>query len=239
VALAFVREGTLRTVEVEMADSEALLPSARVPFVATVVEERDWSEGGVPHRSSTRRVLHRDGLGREAVERFTSEVPGATRQSALIVDPVRGVRILVADSDRKATVIDGQGPAGNTPKRHAARPRLTERPSQYLGAWTIQGVACEGYRREMVLENAAELGLARGPLVVVSETWVSDLLPVPVLRIDRAPSDTVTVSRMLEVHLGVEPDARVFEVPAGYTVEEHLSPTSLVSLGAGGTNFGH
>jgi len=226
--LTFLREGTPHSVRVTVVDPRSLFPRMHVPFVAKVEEERRWIQNGVPHREHKQTTIYRDSFGREASEEFTPQGDGTSRRTVDVTDPVKGVDVWIQDSDRSAVISDGSRLTGKVTNEKKKVLRLADRPTEYLGTRVIQGVVCQGYRQERVLENYAS-----GPVTFTWERWVSDLTDVPVLEFAQDGWGGRQERRMVEIHEGLEPDAGIFEVPAGYKVEDQRSPKRLVSEARG------
>jgi hypothetical protein len=241
VELAFVREGSREAAAVEAADPASIFPRLRLPFVAKIVEERDWTQNGVPLHETEQAALYRDRAGREATERLSPRPGLGLARTVHVFDPSAGVNIYIDDEQRIAVVVDSRRRVGNEPKAKPVVPRWSSQPSQYLGMRVIQGLRCEGYRRSDVLENPAELGVALpDPVIFTSEVWTSDLTLTPVLQISQDPLQGGTEWRMVEVREDVDPDPTIFQVPAGYEVRERsLRDLSAVrgraQAGSGGT----
>ena len=221
IELAYVREGLQRTARAEVGGTISIFPRFRVPFVAKVAEERDWTQNGISFHETKQTVVYRDSAGREATEEFGPSRASGLRRTVHVFDPVEGINIIIHDADRSALVVDSRRPAGFVSK---AKPHIlhwSSRPSQYLGTQVIQGLLCEGYRRENILNNPAELGIVSPePVVFITETWTSDLSLKPVLEIRENPLEGRVEWRMVDIRQNAIPDAGIFRVPAGYKVVE-------------------
>jgi hypothetical protein len=220
VELVFLREGTRHTATVNVADPASVFPSIRAPFVAEVQETREWSQNGISFRESKKEMVYRDSSGREAREEFTLQPGGGSRRTVHIFDPNIRVNIFIKD-DGKAVVVDSRSPEGYVRRKKPEVLQWSDHPTEYLGTQVIQGLKCKGYHLERTLENASELGVvSSGPVTFSSEIWLSDLTLDPVLEIDQNPVEGRVESRMVQVRQDYEPDAKIFQVPAGYKVEE-------------------
>lgn len=88
--------------------------------------------------------------------------------------------------------------------------------SEALGKQSMEGVEVEGTRTTMVIPQG-QIGNDR-PLQIVRERWESSELHVTVLAKHSDPMLGDTVERLTNIHRG-EPDAALFQIPAGYAVE--------------------
>ncbi|MGA3328015.1 MAG: hypothetical protein ABSF45_26495 [Terriglobia bacterium] len=222
--LIILREGARHSVRVAVADPRSLFPRMHVPFVAKVEENRTWIQNFAPQHEHKQTTIYRDSLGREALEEFTPQAYGISQRTVDVTDPVKGVNIWIRDSDKSAVVIDRRRPAVRLTSETKKVLQWSDRPSQYLGTRVIQGLVCQGYRQERVLENYAS-----GPVTFTWEQWVSDLTRVPVVELEQDGWGERQERRMVEVHEGLEPDARIFHVPAGYRIQDLPSPKLVVS----------
>jgi hypothetical protein len=110
----------------------------------------------------------------------------------------------------------GPGPGG-VPLVDAL-PRDAPKPvHEDLGRQMMEGVKVEGTRSTVTIP-AGKLGNDR-PLVSVSERWFSPELGVVVMSRHSDPRFGTTSYRLTGVERR-EPPAALFEVPAGYAVEE-------------------
>ena len=96
-----------------------------------------------------------------------------------------------------------------------------ERTSETLEPQTIEGVQAEGTRTTVTIPAGAignEL-----PIAIVSERWYSPELKTVVLSRRSDPRFGETVFRLVNLVRG-EPGADLFEIPAGYRLEEPARP---------------
>jgi len=94
-----------------------------------------------------------------------------------------------------------------------------------LGARDFSGVAAEGQRR-VVSIPAGRIGNEKA-IEIVSERWYSEELHTVVESVRRDPRVGETSFRLKDLRLG-EPDPALFEVPAGWKVEEGTGPDTII-----------
>jgi hypothetical protein len=86
-----------------------------------------------------------------------------------------------------------------------------------LGTRNMEGVIARGTRSTMTIP-AGEVGNER-PIDIVTETWFSDEIKAVVFTRHSDPRTGEIVTRLQNIRTG-EPDRSLFEVPAGYKVED-------------------
>jgi hypothetical protein len=212
------------------------------PYTATATTEstQTLADGNrIVNKSSA--FLARDSQGRtrreEAMQRMG---PLAVEGPELVMinDPVALSNYILFPKARTANVVKykqfSDGPEG-LQTRLAARRKLegdgtthitwksdsessepTTVTNEDLGAQVIEGVSCQG-KRETTTIPAGKLGNER-PIIVTTEVWSSTDLHGIVLKKHTDPRVGETVYRLTNVKLG-EPDASLFQVPAGYQTE--------------------
>ncbi len=208
-------------------------PVTNAPYTAvyTTTSTEKLQDGTVLTHTSTRTV-ERDSLGRVR-EDTTMAAHGdssRTQTMTVIMDPVaRTVTQLHADN-KTATVrtlpqpgqFGGRGnhsgvPAADataTPSAPHARKNETETD---LGSKTISGVVATGKRITHTIP-AGEMGNTT-PLVSTREMWFSPDLKIEVGNTESDPfrgTRTTTVTSLSKT----EPEASLFAVPSGYTVQQ-------------------
>jgi len=200
-------------------------PKAHAPFSARVVEQsqQTLSDGTNINRDS-QEVVMRDGMGRIYRARLVKQ-PGGEESSPVfnITDPIKHVRYFCTV---RRTCIQSeyrQPPARRPrPELHNSRDITVED----LGTSNISGVDVEGKRVTRIIPEGM-IGNDR-PLTSIQEVWHSAALDVDVQvkRVDpRAGTRTML---MTEVSVG-EPDAKYFQVPEGYKVEERKLATGTLT----------
>jgi hypothetical protein len=90
-----------------------------------------------------------------------------------------------------------------------------------LGTQTIEDVNAEGTRATLTIP-AGEIGNTL-PLEIIDETWYSPELQTMLMTRHRDPRSGETTYRLTNLSRS-EPDRSLFEVPAGYTVQEGKMP---------------
>ncbi len=101
----------------------------------------------------------------------------------------------------------------------AARPKLTD---ENLGSQTIEGLVVEGTRHTMTWPAGSAMGNDR-PITSVIETWTSPDLKIVVLSQQTDPRNGEHTVKLVNINRG-EPDAGLFQPPAGYRVVESGPP---------------
>ena len=137
----------------------------------------------------------------------------------VIVDPVARAVFFVdvqTKSARRMTWPADDRRAGGEPRDLAPVPGAAP-SAESLGSREIAGVTAQGTRSTYVVP-AGRIGNER-PLIVVSERWSSKDLGVDLETRHVDPRMGETRFRLTEIQQG-EPDHALFEVPAGYTVED-------------------
>lgn len=89
--------------------------------------------------------------------------------------------------------------------------------SEDLGPQTMEGVVAQGSRTTRTIDTG-EIGNDR-PINITSERWYSPQLQTVMMTKQNDPRSGETTFRLTNVKLG-EPDASLFQVPAGYQVVE-------------------
>lgn len=193
----------------------ATVAGAPYSAVEVTVERQMLAGGNVIQRQNTRNV-YRDGQGR-----VRAEAIGATGR-VTISDPVAGY-VHELDTQSK-TVTSRRAPGGGMGAMMRPRNNALPRPaaaagtnvqSEDLGTQTINGAIAQGTRVTHTIPAGA-IGNAL-PIQSVRETWVSADLKVPVLVKITDPRFGTRTTQLTQINRG-EPDAALFQVPAGYTV---------------------
>jgi hypothetical protein len=124
--------------------------------------------------------------------------------------------VISAEHNGKDVLIRRGGVAGGRGAGAIFNRKIDAREEK-LGAQTIEGVQAEGTRFTHTIP-VGEIGNDR-PLQTVSEHWYSNELQAVVLTRTNDPQHGETVYRLTNIRKG-EPDAALFQAPAGYTVKE-------------------
>ena len=207
-----------------MAGAGSLLHGATVtgaPFSAVEVTTRQQTlANGNVIQQQEQTNLFRDGQGRVR-EEMTWNAPNGTgsRTMVTISDPVaQVVRRLNPQSKTVSEMPMRQPPAGRFSARVAGGQRTHEGSANVvkedLGAQTLNGVTATGTRVTRTIPAGA-MGNAEA-IQIVRETWVSSDLKVPVMVKTSDPRFGTTVTQLTNVTRS-EPDATLFQTPAGYT----------------------
>jgi hypothetical protein len=214
-------------------------PVTGAPYsgVEVTVEQQVLAGGNVIQRQTTRNIF-RDGNGRVRTESQMTH-PGPNGQPVTvsritISDPVAGfiheldpanktvnsrqVRPMSANRPAGANNTaprNGRGPGG--PNGRGARPVDPNVKSEDLGTQSVNSVLATGNR---VTHNipAGQIGNAL-PIQSTHETWMAADLKVPVMVKTTDPRFGTRTTQLTQVNRG-EPDASLFQVPAGYTVHK-------------------
>jgi hypothetical protein len=203
------------------------------PFSADVVKEiTQLSSDGIAVTRETHGKMFRDSLGRtrSETELESAVAGGASKQYVTIVDPTQQTSMVLDVAAKTATVYHLPAAAavnGRTLKMVAASQNSAVSGSRHsgtaterLGAMTIEGFLVTGSRRA----HANEAMVAKnGPQGAETETWFSPELKVE-LQTTRRLSPTVSQTTRLTKIASGEPDPALFQVPAGYTVQDNSQP---------------
>jgi hypothetical protein len=200
--------------------------------VEVTTEQQALAGGNVIQRQTTRNV-YRDGQGRVRTEEQITR-PGANGQSTTftritIVDPVAGT---ISEVDPQNKVVNSRTfhPMGNQAAMRPRNPngagpggRGQNRPadpnvkSEDLGTQSVNSVIAKGSRVTHTIP-AGTIGNAL-PIQSVHETWMAADLKVPVTVKVTDPRFGTRTTQLTQINRG-EPDATLFQVPAGYTVRK-------------------
>ena len=200
------------------------------PFSAQTVSTFTQTLADGSHISrNVNALIARDGQGRTYRQQLMEgPLSSGTIKSVIFVhDPVAGTSHVIS-SDAKTDMVthlpQRRHPevagAGQRPEmRQPARPRQT-RPNETvesLAPQMIEGVWAEGTRITRTIP-AGEIGNDH-ELKVVSETWYSKDLQMVVMSKHSDPRSGESTFKMTNVQRS-EPDASLFQTPAGYKLTE-------------------
>ncbi len=209
------------------------------PYSAVEVSssQQVLANGNVIQRQN-QTTFYRDGQGRTRTEMTMKHPDGKPAQASHISihDPVAGVAHDLNPESKVAHESNfhvppaggnrpqGAGPRGGGPggrgadramaQRRAADPNVV---TENLGTQTINGVSATGTRITHTIPAGAEGNSL--PIQMVRETWISDELKVPVMVKHTDPRSGTTTTQLTNI-VRAEPDASLFTVPAGYTVQK-------------------
>jgi hypothetical protein len=102
-------------------------------------------------------------------------------------------------------------------RKEPGRPDANQRKTESLGTQVIEGVNAEGTRTTLTIP-AGEIGNIQ-PIEIVDETWYSTELQLQVMTKHQDPRTGAVLYRLTNLNRS-EPDRSLFEIPAGYTVNE-------------------
>jgi hypothetical protein len=187
----------------------AKLPVSMVvgaPYSAVEQSVESWTQadGAPASRDLAPRKLYRDSLGRTRTE-LTGGFPQRARVSIEIVDPVAGYRYSFTDRSSVAH----RSPLGPVTRVLPSSEWVSKMGGQPLGTQSLSGLSASGTRISPA-----------GPALsgATWEQWWSPDLGVIVL--DKVVRSERQVVRQLSNITRSEPDASLFQVPSGYTVED-------------------
>jgi hypothetical protein len=207
-----------------------------LPFSAQAVTEhtQTLSDGNHIHVTHNASVF-RDSEGRSRREMtITGMAPLSATSIApkviMINDVVAGVRYILNPDTKTANkmppkhMIGGskmlKGPDGNVfyQKAGPGAPEGAPQPVvESLGDQLIQGLKVQGTRTTTTIP-AGQMGNER-PIEIVSERWYSPDLQTTVKFTHSDPWSGETTYQLTNINRG-EPDASLFQIPAGYVVKE-------------------
>lgn len=209
-------------------------PVVGAPYSAVEVRstQQVLANGNViQHRQQT--TLYRDSQGRTRME-MTIERPGSQAVTRVTVtDPVAGVmRNIDAQNKTVHEMVFRQRSSQNAGGRALNRPGNATVQTENLGAQTINGVAATGTRVTRTIPAGAQ-GNSQ-PIQTVHETWFSDDLKVPLMVKTTDPRFGTTTIQLTNV-VRAEPDAALFQAPAGYTVTQGMGRRGAASASTTGS----
>lgn len=197
------------------------------PFAASIESiriETLANQTHITHRNLSR-VL-RDSAGRQRFEQGKDEAfyPSPSAPDIRIYDVVS--RTIFHLDETKATAFsDPMGPTQTAPLRVPASKKpvvwqVDSRPpetsvKERLPARQIVGLTAEGTRTTYTIPAGREGN--DSDLQIIDELWTSPLYRMPLMRIHDDPRHGREVVRVTQFIAG-EPDASLFQVPAGYKV---------------------
>src|SRR6266508_325525 len=210
------------------------------PYSATATAEtiQTLSDGNQITRKNESK-LYRDSEGRARIEQTLETIgkwtaDGEAQQHIFINDPVAGVSYNldprthtafknVTPQKKPATGAQGETLMSNGQMVQTGKPIIDvgQKKTESLGTQTIEGVTAEGTRATLTIP-AGEIGNTL-PLEIIDETWYSPELQINVMTKHRDPRSGETTYRLTNLSRS-EPDRSLFEVPAGYTVQEGKMP---------------
>lgn len=167
----------------------------------------------------------RDSNGRTYSETLPETGSGQTRSFFHVFDPVDRVNISWSSGSKRATVMHLPDPAAHPGPRTDAP--ITGRSLNYLiplitpenlGSKTIGGVVADGTRISQTIPTG-KMGNDQ-PLTSTHDSWFCTDLTLEVMHVDTDPRSGTTTTELSNISRD-EPAASLFQVPAGYTVQNH------------------
>lgn len=205
--------------------SLSISSSAGCPFSATaeILRTKTLADG-TRIQTRAKSLIYRDSYGRVAYYNFRpvglNEPDPDSPNFIQILDPVAGYAyFLLPQSSHVATRSalnppDASIPRFVPPAKPQARPTLTR---EHLGTQDMLGFPVTGERMTRTYPAGAEH--SDRPISVVTEVWRSPELGLVFLRKVSDPRNADNEFRVTSVEQS-EPDAAVFQIPAGYTVQD-------------------
>jgi hypothetical protein len=204
------------------------------PFSADLVRESTQvSTDGTPVTRETHGKMFRDSLGRtrSETELESAVAGGASKQYVTIVDPKQQTSTVLDVAAKTATIYHlpaAPAVSGRSLKMVAAAQNSAVSGSRHpgtagaesLGTMTIEGFLVTGSRRAHANEATVAKG---GPQGAEIETWFSPELKVELQTTTRLSPTVSQTTRLTKIASG-EPDPLLFQVPAGYTVQDNSQP---------------
>ena len=205
-------------------------PITGAPYSGTEVSssQQVLANGNVIQRQSQTN-FYRDGQGRTRSEMTMKHQDGTTSTHVMVHDPVAGV---MHDMDPQNKVSRDSNfhvpPAGANRQGGGANRAMVQRRTsdpnvvtENLGTQTINGVSATGTRMTRTIPAGAEGNSL--PIQIVHETWISEDLKVPVMVKHSDPRSGTSTTQLTNI-VRAEPDASLFTVPSGYTVQKGGGP---------------
>jgi hypothetical protein len=236
---ARIPEGDVAFLSLHLAGDQEIVRNA--PYSATIVNEstQTLADGNRIVQKSSASVA-RDSQGRtrreETIHRMGPLQVDAPKM-VTIIDPVTHSNFIVMPDLQTAKVLKNEhvsieGPVNAKTRVRELRSQKTSLPRREtgievkhedLGTQEIEGLACQG-KRETVTIPAGRIGNEQ-PIVATNEVWIAQDLHVVVLEKHSDPRSGESVYRLTSISRN-EPDASLFQVPAGYKT---ISPSEGVS----------
>jgi hypothetical protein len=195
------------------------------PYSATVTDQfaQTLADGNTVQKTTTAQTA-RDSQGRTYTQRTLPAMGsgGAPTTLISIFDPVAGYSyVLLPDKKiarrRAVRVPSDNGNAADGPRAHGEKRNNPNVVISSLGTQTIQGVAAEGTSRTVTVP-AGKIGNEK-PIISTSTVWKSPDLQVVVQATSDDPRRGKSTYTLTNIQRA-EPNAALFQVPAGYSIED-------------------
>jgi len=180
---------------------------------------------GTTVTTKTMTTIARDSIGRTHNENRYYLRPSDNGEGRIrditIFDPVANTRTTLNPATQVATVVQlpARGPT-------TARQELDR---EDLGFSTVEGLSVHGFRRTRTVPEGAD-GNDRA-ITITDEYWHSNELHMNVAVKHSDPRHGVQSVTLTQIKRE-EPDEKMFEIPAGYTVQNENDPHAPIRLGA-------
>jgi hypothetical protein len=150
-----------------------------------------------------------------------------TRQSEMPPPPPGSHSYIERKTEVVSVLKDGPAMSPNVAFTLALGDTPPETQTEQLGVQQIEGVRAEGSRTVATIAAGA-IGNER-PIEIVSERWYSQELQLVVMSRHADPRFGETVYRLTNI-VRAEPSAELFQVPAGYSIEENSRVRAVAPL---------
>jgi hypothetical protein len=207
------------------------------PYSAQAVRQftQTLADGNHIQHSSTV-LIARDSEGRSRREETIGSIgslaaSGATPKAVFIHDPVAGTSYVLdpaARTARQNTHIQSAGAeqdavahSPNAERANHAHARNSQATTEELGTQVMEGLTVTGKRITRTIP-AGQAGNEK-PLQSVTEIWYSQDLQAIVMSKTTDPRSGVSTYQLTSISRA-EPDATLFQVPAGYSVTQGGGP---------------
>ena len=229
---AFGRAGGEGAFGMEFAGPGSRTPVTGAPYSGVQVTQfQQTLEGANQIARQGQSKVYRDSQGRVRIEGTAG--PGAfhgqaTKSSVHIFDPVAGYSHMLNPQNMTAVSMalpaprQGASAEGRRPHEAGSGANAPQIVKEDLGTQTINGLAATGTRTTRTIPAGA-IGNAQ-PIQTVREVWVSSDLKVPIMIKSSDPRFGTSVTQLTNI-TRAEPDASLFQVPAGYAVTQRTRPT--------------
>jgi hypothetical protein len=210
-------------------------PVTGAPYsaVRTITRMQKLTDGTtITHQTVIQEARDSNGKTYTATQREeTQGATGAPRTLYRIFDPVNRETISWSSSSKQASLVHLPDPSQSGGRRMGgawrtsgadASPRMHGsvqfKPTvESLGSKTIGGLVADGTRTTIVIPAGREGN--DQPITITHESWVSSDLKVTVMRTDTDPRFGTTTVELTNISRA-EPNAGLFQAPAGYAINE-------------------
>jgi hypothetical protein len=204
------------------------------PFSATVEGEiKQRLPDGTRIEKNLKALVYRDSAGRIRYEMYplidrAKDFPEAPNMIH-IFDPVAGFWYILTPEpptasrhrleERAATSEEDKNPQQSSPQISASVRLLnSQSKEEQLGIKVMEGLSVIGRKITTTIPAGAESNDRL--LTIVTEVWESSVMGITLLKKSSDPGSGDLVRRMTNLR-EAEPDAALFQIPAGYTIGEH------------------